>query len=380
MIGVCLFLQACSQIDDYLLGKDNTPQPKALPALEHARVSFKEKWAVNVGKSSSNSAYFKLLPAISGDVLYVAEPRGLVMAIQKSTGNVLWSTQLSQGLASGPVVSQNVIALGTNHASVIVLDAKDGHERWQVNVSNDVLSSPLIVGDRVIVKTIDGYLYAFNLLSSKKLWKVEHGAPSLILKASSSPVRKDNMVLVGFSDGKLDAMDIDTGRVLWQRSITYANGSSDVERLVDIDADPIVRGDVVYLATYQGYVGAMSLDSGQFVWSKPASTYKNLSLDSDALYMTDSQDTIWSIHRNNGQVKWKQLALSARGLTAPTYSDNHVFVGDKTGLLHVIDAQSGESVGRVSVGHPIYVAPVISGHDAYVMTASGQLICFSVGK
>ena len=78
---------------------------------------------------------------------------------------------------------------------------------------------------------------------------------------------------------------------------------------VDIDADPIVRGDVAYLASYQGYVGALSLKDGQFIWRKPASVYKNMAIDGNALYLTDSDDTIWSINRQNGQVNWKQVAL-----------------------------------------------------------------------
>ncbi len=116
------------------------------------------------------------------------------------------------------------------------------------------------------------------------LWVSEHGSPSLILKASSSPVAMDHLVLVGFSDGKLDAVNTESGHQVWQKSIAYANGSSDVERLVDIDADPIVSGDMVYLASYQGYVGALSITNSEFSWTKPASVYKNMVI-SGLLYM-----------------------------------------------------------------------------------------------
>ena len=50
-------------------------------------------------------------------------------------------------------------------------------------------------------------------------------------------------MLVGYSDGQLDAIALDTGHLLWQKSLIYATGASDVERLVDISSDLIIHGD-----------------------------------------------------------------------------------------------------------------------------------------
>ena len=187
-----------------------------------------------------------------------------------------------------------------------------------------------------------------------------------------------SQILVGYSDGKLDAVDIQFGHVLWQKSIAYASGSSDVERLVDIDADPIVRGGVVYLASYQGYVGALTLENGQFIWSKPASTYQNISIDDRSLYMTDSNDVLWAFDRTTGNVKWKQDLLKARGLSQPVLMGNRLVVGDKTGYLHVLSTQNGEMISRLQLSAAVDIAPTVSGHHVYVMTANGKLNCISV--
>lgn len=378
LLLISLLLQSCTQVDDYLLGKDNTLKPKVLSSIK-SPLPLKECWSTSIGKSGSGK-YLKLMPAVEGNTLYVAEPRGKVTALDKITGKMSWSVQLKQGVVSGPVASHQVLALGTNNAQLIVLDMKDGHELWQAAVSGDILASPLVTKNRVIAKTIDGRLYAFDLVTGKKLWSVVHGSPSLILRASSSPVQVHHWVLVGFSDGKLDAIDLDTGRTLWQRSIAYSSGSSDVERLIDIDADPIVRGQHVYLASYQGYIGAMSLQNGQFIWNKPASTYTNLNIDQDDIYMADSNDVVWSMSKKNGQVRWKQPALSAREITAPARIGHYLFLGDKTGMMHVIDTQQGNLVAREQLNGSINVAPVVSENHVYVLTTAGQLTCFSIGE
>ncbi len=377
LLTLSVVLQACNHLDNYMLGKDNTPAPAALEPIK-TKVALKEKWSVPVSAKTTN-ANLKLKPAIVGNVVYTADTSGSIEAVEKASGQLLWSKKLPHSIVSGPSVAAGSIALGTDSSSVVLLKQTDGSELWTAKVSSEVLSKPVITGSKVIAKTIDGNLYALDLVTGKTLWVSEHGAPSLILKASSSPVVVGNkLVLVGYSDGKMDAVDLETGRLVWQRSIAYASGASDVERLVDIDADPIIRGNVAYLASYQGYVGALSLVDGQFLWRKPASVYKNMAIDDNTLYLTDSDDVVWAINRQNGQVNWKQVALKARGLTEPVLMGNRVVVGDKTGLLHVLAKSNGNLISRAQLGGAITTAPSISSNNIYVMTNNGKLNRFSV--
>ncbi|MDP3705123.1 MAG: outer membrane protein assembly factor BamB [Legionellaceae bacterium] len=372
VLSCCVFFQACSQVDDYILGKDNTPKPKPLEAIAF-KVDMATTWSVSIGKASKSHAYLKLKPVLRGNVIYIAEASGLVQAINQQNGHVLWSTQVNHSVVSGPTVAEGHVVVGTDSSTVVLLNQVNGQTVWTAHLSEDALSKSVITNHKVIAKTIDGNLYAFDLATGKKLWVAEHGSPSLILKASSSPVSMGELILVGFSDGKLDAVDRDTGRVVWQRSIAYATGASDVERLVDIDADPIIRNNVVYLASYQGYIGALSLDNGQFVWNKPGSVYKNMTLESDTLFLTDSHDVLWAFDRQNGRVKWKQTALKAHGLTEPVLMGNWLIVGDKTGYLHVVSTQNGELLGRKQLAAAIDISPAVSGNTVYVALANGTL-------
>ncbi|PWY55286.1 outer membrane protein assembly factor BamB [Legionella qingyii] len=374
---LCTIIQGCSKLDDYMLGKDNTPKPKELKQIKD-KVKVEQNWTVAVGKSSKSKEYLRLKPVVKGGVIYTADASGLVQAINKHNGKMKWSTALKHGLVSGPAVASGYVAVGTNNSSLVVLNENNGTKLWQTKVTGEILSPPAILGGKVIVKTIDGRVYAFNAADGKQIWMTEHGSPSLILKASSSPVAMGNLVLIGFSDGKLDALELKTGRVMWQRSIAYASGPSDVERLVDIDADPIVENNVVYLASYQGYIGALSLSDGQFIWRKPGSVFKNMILSGNTLYITDSHDVVWSIDKRSGQVNWKQTGLKARVLTEPALVKNDLVVGDKTGYLHFIDSQTGEIIARSKVSSGVSISPSVSGRKLYVLTDNGMLNQLSV--
>ena len=232
----------------------------------------------------------------------------------------------------------------------------------------------------MIVKTIDGHLTAFDIKKGKKRWEVYHGSPHLILKASSSPMRHRELIFAGFSDGKLDAVELDSGRVVWQKSIAYATGASDVERLVDIDADPIIDNGTIYIASFQGYLSALAAQSGELVWSKLASTYKNLAVDAHSLYVVDEDDTLRAFNRGNGQVRWKQTHLVARHVSAPVKIASWIMVGDESGLLHILDSRQGALIGRIVLSGAIQLSPFVSQERVYVLTNTGQLYCFSQGK
>lgn len=374
-----LALQACSKIDDYMLGKDNTPAPKALKEIKPKK-QIAQQWTIPVGRDKATSSdYLKLAPVTKDGVIFTANRAGQVQAVDSRTGSMVWASALSHGVVSGPVVQGQVIALGTNAATLVLLEKSSGKQRWETKVSSELLARPVIHNDKVIAKTIDGKVYAFSIKDGKELWKYDHGSPSLILKASASPVVLDNTIITGFSDGKMDALDMTNGNLIWQRHIAFSSGVSDVERLVDIDADPVVVNRVAYVATYQGHIGALSLDSGQFLWQKPASIYKNMAFGNNALFYTDSNDVLWSLDAKTGAVNWKQTAFKARGLTEPVVKGNDLVVADKEGYVHVLDMQTGEVVGRTRLSGAVAKAPNVSGKNVYVITENGILNKLSLG-
>ena len=63
LILSCALLQGCNPVDDYMLGKDNTPQPKQLKPLQN-KVKVAQNWSVPVGKSQKTNGYLKLKPVI----------------------------------------------------------------------------------------------------------------------------------------------------------------------------------------------------------------------------------------------------------------------------------------------------------------------------
>jgi outer membrane protein assembly factor BamB len=364
---------SCSMIDDYMLGKDNTPKPKQLSEIKQT-IQLKKEWTKKVGVNSNANQFFKISPKLHGNSIYTADKSGLIMATDKKSAKTLWQKNIAKNIVSGPYIASNYLAVSTSDAHIALLDAKTGKLLWLKPVSNEILSSPIIANNKLLAKTIDGNLYAFSVKDGKKLWVYEHGSPNLILKSASSPVVDKNYAIVGFADGKLDGVSLDTGMLAWQRSIAYPNGSSDIDSLVDIDATPIVSGSIVYTAAYQGYITALSLESGQFLWRHKLSTYKDLAYNRNKLFATDSQDVVMAFNRSNGSVAWRQTGLKARNVSAPAVRGNYVLIGDIEGVIHILSSKNGKFISRAAINGSVINKPILDGNDVFILTTNGNLV------
>ena len=83
-------------------------------------------------------------------------------------------------------------------------------ERWRAKVPSEVMSlSEAKYGVITVTRTNDSKVHALDLNSGSAIsWSVGKGAPPLTLRGASQPKIVGDVVLVGFDDGKLMAINI----------------------------------------------------------------------------------------------------------------------------------------------------------------------------
>jgi len=144
---------------------------------------------------------------------------------------------------------------------------------------------------------------------------------------------------------------------------------------VDIDGDIKVVNGVIYVASYQGNLAAISLKSSKLIWQHKLSTYHSIAVGDKIIIATDAESRIWAFDRATGSVKWKQDKLSGRQITAPTLIGNAVAVGDDQGYVHLVSLHDGHFLARSRIAkRAILTKPIAQGKNLYVYSASGYLM------
>lgn len=347
-------------------------EPSELVDLTN-KVEPRRLWSKDIGAGTDDQR-LNLVPRVLGDSVYVADGEGKVLALLRDSGSERWAVDLDLPITGGPGAGDGAVLLGTANGDVIALSMADGSERWRSRVTSEVLSVPAISNGTVIVHTVDGKLFGLEATTGTERWRYEREVPVLTLRGSGSPVVVGETAFVGMAGGKLVAVRVDNGGLVWEGNVTVPTGRSELQRLADIDGDPVIRGGGVFVATYQGDVAALTQDSGRLAWRQEMSTYSGVAAGDRFLYVSDADGIVWALDPRSGEPAWSQDSLKYRQLSLPAVLGNLVVVGDFEGYLHWLDALNGEMTARTRVGSdPISTGIASVDGVLYVLGDGGDL-------
>lgn len=348
------------------------PKLGSLPSLSYEEeTNPKQRWSVSA--LSKQPRFNKLIPYTKGDRVYLADYKGHLMALNRSNGKTVWKKSTKHAFTAGPRQVGDLIVLATEDAKVVAFDAKSGEKRWQVKVTSEVLSAPNGAHDVILVHAMDGNISGISTQDGHKIWQLQQSTPSLTLHYASSPAIINDTAMVGLANGKLLAIELPTGQVKWERTIAIPKGRSELQRMVDISADPIVIDNYIYAITYQGKLAAVDINSGELVWERDLSSYQNMAHAGDHLYVTDNSHQLWAINRHNGTTVWKQTALTGRYITAPAIIDDLVVVNDRGGYMHFLTMDKGLIINRYKLSGKFYQGPISLGDALLVNNHKGKV-------
>ena len=337
-----------------------------------ARFEPKRVWSVGLGKAEPKLR-LGLLPAIDGNHVYGANPRGDVVALDLAQGHTIWQHHLKLALAGGPGAGSGLVLVGGSGGALVALAEGDGAERWRVALNSEILAAPVVAGDLVVVRTVDGKLYGLEAADGKQRWVTEQQVPKLTLRGTSQPVIAGETAISGFDNGRLMAVTLAAGNTAWDVAVGQSHGSSELQRLIDIDSAPAVDGDDVFAVAFQGRAVRLARDTGHEIWSHEISSYRGLAADALGVYVSTADGEVIKLDRASGAERWRQKGLLRRMLSAPALQGGKVVVADLEGVIHWLSMEDGSFLARAKGGARITAAPQVAGELLLVQTDKGTI-------
>ncbi|WP_304916014.1 outer membrane protein assembly factor BamB [Methylophaga sp.] len=371
-------LAGCGTIKEFFAADAYEAPPAELTEFQ---VEFEPKniWSTNTG-DGAKTAYANIAPWLQGNSIITVDHKGDVRSHNIENGRRDWRTRLNISVASGVGGGEGLIVVGAQSGEVVALDGATGKELWRQRLSSEVLAPPKVGDGMAVIRTADGRLTALSATNGNILWNYQRAVPLLSLRGVSAPVIDGQSVLAGYDNGKLVALSLNDGKVIWDRSVAIPSGRTELERLVDIDADPVIHNGIVYVVAFQGNLAAMDVDTGQTLWDREMSSTSGIAVDpTNAVYVSDDQSYLWAIADGTGDSLWRQTLLLRRSISAPVIAGDYVVVGDFEGYLHWVARSDGRFVARQRIDkNAIRSQPVVRDGVLYVMTTGGKLTAIRI--
>ncbi len=389
LLMFALFISGCGTLDGLkdslsdatgLFNEGNDPRkPNELKEL---KTSLKKNvlWEVDTGVGTDEQRV-NLIPAIIDDEsIVVADREGTILNLSLESGKKIWREELDLPLSAAVGVGDFNLYVGSSNGYVVALSQDDGKVVWKVSVPSEVLAIPQADESIVIVRTIDGQVIGLDEDTGEQQWSYKQPVPALSLRGTSTPALFQGAAICGFARGRLIALRVEDGLPIWQTIVAIPTGRSELDRMVDLDADPVVDDETVFVASYQGGVAALILASGEPLWQQPdVSVESGITLDWQALYVSDENGDVWVLNRENGQPFWKQDALHFRELTTPVLYRDTLVVGDFEGYLHWLSQEDGSLLDRKKISDErILAKPLVVDDVLYIYSSDGLLTAMTV--
>lgn len=375
-----VLLAGCSSEQD-------TVTMSPLPKVEN---QFKPRivWDKSVG-SGTGEYYSHLSPTWQGSTAYFADRNGVVKAFDIDSGKEIWATDLSEKagllssrlpalLSGGLTVSGDRLYVGTEKAKVIALDATNGKVEWESTVAGEALSRPVVSDGFVLIHTGNGMLQALNETDGNIVWSVNLDTPSLSVRGESAPAVAYGAAIVGGDNGRISAVLLSEGQLIWQQRISQVTGSTEIDRLNDVDMTPVISDNVIYAIAYNGNLVAMDMRSGQIIWKRDLGSVHDMVVTDSNIFIVDQDDHILSLRKSDGVTLWSQNDLLHRNLTAPEMYNGYLVVGDAEGYLHWLNMADGKFVAQNKVDSSgLLSRPVVASDKLMLQAKDGTVYLYT---
>ncbi|GAF60517.1 outer membrane protein assembly factor BamB [Psychrobacter glacincola] len=312
----------------------------------------------------------------------VTASRGGDLTGFNSAGERLWSINVGDQITGGvalDALSQTAI-ISTRGGQVMAFDSVTGAKRWQKQLSGSVLTPALITNNRVILSANDGFLHGLSLQTGQSVWQFATQVPAISVRGSAAPTLLDSKTaLLATADGRLHAVTTDSGLPQWSRRVGVGTGSSEVERMSDVDGTPIVDKNQLFAISYSGQLLGIDLASRQVMFVNELASLKSLAVNNQQVIGTSLEGKVVAYNRSNGEVLWESEELAYRHLTNPVMIGNYIAVGDFDGMVHLFDPASGKIVSRVQTKGALSSLQV-QGSRLMTQSTSGQVAIWQLAR
>ena len=345
-------------------------KPNPLPKLVQA-TSLTEVFSHKVSASSEQDP-LRLRLDVDNGVIFAMNPKGEVTAYKGKQR--LWETKVTkQELTSGVEAADGLVVVASRKGQVFALDQQTGEQKWTAQLSGAVISPALIQTGRVILVANDGTVFALDEATGQQAWTYKMANAAFSLRGQASPVSLDpRTIAVASSNGYLYAIDSLTGAPRMQRRVAVSDGRSDIQRLVDIDAEPVVVGQYVVTNSFQGQETVLDLAAQRVAWSVDASSINRPEVAENKVFVAQRDGKLKAFDLATGQELWENEQLLNRNLSNPVLLGQQLVVGDLDGVLHLIDPNTGTLVGRAKTSGEVRTLRVLD-NQLFVATRKGEL-------
>lgn len=296
----------------------------------------KEIWHTKTGIAVSSGV------GVGQDLVVVGSSEAQLVALDWNDGHVVWRTEVSSEVLSVPGVEEGVVVVQTVDGKLTGLKTTDGSRLWVYDRSVPVLSlrgtsSPALTQGVAIAASDNGKLAVVDVARGLVGWETSIAVPrgrselERMVDIDSQPQLWGETIYTVTYQGRVAAVEGNSGHILWSRDMSSTTGLA-----VDFRN--------VYVTDEDSEVWALERDNGNSVWKQDKLKRRALTAPvviGNYVAVADFEGYVHLLSRVDGELVGRERA-DRKGVLAPLIVDgDNLFVYGNGGTLTAYKIASG---------------------------------------
>lgn len=338
-LAIISSLVSCSQLKvwDQYLPKNDQKKSEFFHAV----------WTKNLDPVyNSGNLPISLSGAVIDDgIVYMGSNQGYFAAYELANGREVWKAMDGSTYHSAPVVYKDKVIYGTVEGRVIARNTKNGDEvYYNVDLGASIETAGTIYNGKIIFHLRNHQIFCLDIETGKILWGFKKAISYLTtLQKASKPIVYNNKVYVGFADGTLGVLGIDEGLLLYEVKISTAS------KFLDVDANPFIFEDKLYIGSQSSPVMMIDPNSGKIIRTADFTSLRApIVVNKQLVFGTTSGELVAT---DANLVVQKKIELSKAQITSLSVFKNKIIAGNLKGKLYAVNFDLSTKHAEFDFGH-----------------------------
>lgn len=323
-------------------------------------------------------------PAINNDMVFVGGQDGVMYALNRESGTVVWSFDTKGIIQAEALVTDEIVFFESANVFYAV-EKMTGKEIWRhdlgmephsfayqgktypykIDPFDDKRSIAVTQGKHIYVGGGDGAIYVFNAKNGKVVMQYETDDKSPV---RSTPLVDQGVLYYGDWAGKVYAVDLKSGTLIWKKR-TY-RGDKPYPTFGGVVSSFVSYKDLLFFGARNHMMNVLLSETGEKEWTytDPQGGWMigDPVIYKDTLYIGGSDNfSMYAFEPNFGRYLWQHNG-GKNIYTRPVVTENYVIYTagngynwtDK-GVLFVLDRMSGKELIKYEVPMGVFSSPVM---------------------
>jgi outer membrane protein assembly factor BamB len=245
--------------------------------------------------------------------------------------------------------------------------------KWRTDIGGGCFASASVFEGKLYTAdtgNADGKLHALDINTGQELWTFPSDALRGDHAWTSPPVAKG---IVNFGVNRptpvVYAVNASTGQEIWHHAGPVSN----------IISSPALENGHLYVAFTDGTIRALDATNGQVIWSvnHPGGAYSSPAVADGRLYMAIHNQGLLALDADTGSELWL-APMPGPQWSSPAVENGTVFVGSRDDhKLYAFDAVTGTTLWTATTSDWVQTSPAVNNGVVYIANNSGNVYAYN---